>query len=130
VQTATADPNAANNTASAFTAVINPVPTISGAGVDKSTLWPPNHKMVDVEVMYAVTGACATATTTLSIASNEGDDADYQVVDAHHVRVRAERAGGDNDRVYTITIAATSDKKTFTRRTVTVTVPHDQGKGK
>jgi hypothetical protein len=130
VQTATSDPNPADNTASAFTAVSNPVPTISGAGVDRSTLWPPNHQMVDVEVMYTVTVSCAITTTTLSIASNEGGGADYQVVDAHHVRLRAERSGGDYGRVYTITIAATTDNKTVTRRTVTVTVPHDQSEGK
>jgi hypothetical protein len=66
----------------------------------------------------------------LSIASNEGDAEDYEVVDPHHIRLRSEREGNGSGRTYTITISATNDSKVFDRKTVVVTVDHDQGHGK
>ncbi|OLE12153.1 MAG: hypothetical protein AUI36_40385 [Cyanobacteria bacterium 13_1_40CM_2_61_4] len=129
--TPTLETSSSNNSASIVAAVSTPAPTITGASVDKSTLWPPNHKMVDVKVNYTLTGvSCVGARTTLSIASNEGDAEDYEVVDPHHIRLRSEREGNGSGRTYTITISATNDSKVFDRKTVVVTVDHDQGHGK
>jgi hypothetical protein len=85
--------------------------------------------MVTVSVDYTVTGGCTAAVVTLAVDSNQEGRDDYLVIDAHHVRLRAERAG-KGARVYTITISATNDKNTFVKRALTVKVPHDQGKGK
>jgi 6-phosphogluconolactonase len=112
-----------------------PAPTFSGASATPDVLWPPNHEFVDVTIDYAVKGCPSTC--VLSVSSNEpingtGDgntSPDWQVVDAHHVRLRAERAGDGNGRTYTITITCTNDtNKLSSMKTVTVFVPHDQRK--
>ncbi|HYY59379.1 MAG TPA: lamin tail domain-containing protein [Pyrinomonadaceae bacterium] len=107
-------------------------PAITGVSVDKPVLTLPNHRMVDVTVNYAATDNCGGAVnTSLSVSSNEavnglgdGDAApDWQLVDAHHVQLRAERSGQGNGRIYTITITATDGAGNTSTETVTVTVP-------
>ena len=113
----------------------NPPPTISGVSVDKPTLWPPDHKMVDVTVNYGAGDPCSAPVCTLSVSSSEpvngiGDgntSPDWVVVDAHHVQLRAERSGTGNGRVYTITINCKDAAGNMASSTVTVTVAHDQG---
>jgi hypothetical protein len=104
---------------------------ISGAAANPSSLWPPNHKMVNVTVNYTATDSCGAAagpvTCSLSIASNEGNSLDWSVVDAHHVQLRAERAGNGNGRTYTVTITCTDTVGSSSDTAVTVTVAHDQG---
>jgi hypothetical protein len=54
---------------------------------------------------------------------------DWEVVDAHHVRLRSERAGNGIGRVYTITISCRDGAGGAASRAVTVIVPHSKGKG-
>jgi hypothetical protein len=90
--------------------------------------------MVDETVDYSVSGCGAVACVIDAIASSEpvdglgdGDTApDWQIVDAHHVRLRAERAGTGRGRVYTIHVTCTDAYGHSTSSTVTVTVPHDK----
>jgi 6-phosphogluconolactonase (cycloisomerase 2 family) len=107
-------------------------PVISGASATPNSLWPPNHKFVDVTIDYTVTNPCPN-TCVLTVASNEPpvDDTEPEwiVVDAHHVQLQAERLGTGDGRIYTITITCTNDtNKLSSTKTVTVLVPHDQGK--
>jgi len=90
---------------------------------------------VDVTANYSVTEPCPSK-CVLAVSSNQpingtGDgnaSPDWQVIDAHHVLLRAERDGNATDRLYTITITCTNDtNKLSTTETVTVSVPHDQG---
>jgi len=114
----------------------NPPPSISGVSVSPATLWPPNHKFVDVTVNYGATDPCSSPVCTLSVSSNEpvngtGDgntSPDWVVVDAHHVQLRAERSGNGSGRVYTITITCKDSVGNVASSTATVTVAHDQGK--
>lgn len=112
-------------------------PVISNVGVNPAVLWPPNHRMVDVTVGYDVTDdvdSPAAISCALSVSSNEpvngtGDgDAgpDWEVIDAHHLQLRAERAGTGGGRVYTITITCTDSSGNASARTVTVSVPKNQ----
>lgn len=74
----------------------------------------------------------------LSVASNEpvngtgdGDTApDWQVVDSHRVRLRAERAGSGNGRTYTVTITCTDTAGASSTREVKVQVPRGNTKDK
>jgi hypothetical protein len=113
------------------TVVATSPPDLTIISVDKAVLSSPNHKYVDVTLSYAARDSCGTVTTSVSVTSNEpvngtgdGDTAlDWQVVDAHHVRLRADRAGSGNGRLYTVTISATDMSGNPARRSVTVTVP-------
>lgn len=107
--------------------IIPPV-DIQNPSTDKSSLWPANHQMEDVTVNYDV--GCSSC--SLSVTSNEpvngtgdGDtDPDWEIVDANHVRLRAERAGGGSGRIYTITITCTNGVNTDVE-TVEVHVDHN-----
>ncbi|MEO5712054.1 MAG: CHRD domain-containing protein [Luteolibacter sp.] len=114
-------------------------PVITSASTNPKTLWPPNHKMVTVNVKAVVTDACGDTTWKIvsvkssQPANGKGDGntaVDFKILDDHSVSLRAERAGNDKaGRIYTITLRATDEagnKSAF--KTVTVTVPHDQGK--
>jgi hypothetical protein len=100
-------------------------PSISSVSASPSQIWPPNHKWVDVTVNYITSQNCGPTTSHLSVSNNETGTADKQVIDAHHVRLLAERAGNGSDRVYTITITATDTSGSSSQQTVAVTVPHD-----
>lgn len=106
-------------------------PVITEVSVDKPILSVPNHKMVAVTVSYNATDNCGPVTTFLSVTSNEsvngigdGDTApDWEIVDAHHVLLRAERSGTTSGRVYTITITGVDSAGNSSSATVTVEVP-------
>ena len=115
-------------TADPVCAVVN-APSVTAASADPQALWPPNHQMRDINVAYTVTDC---AHCTLSVSSNEPDaglgdgdtPGDVEVIDAHHVRLRAERAGNGGGRIYTITITCVNGVGTSTQ-TVPVYVAHD-----
>jgi hypothetical protein len=138
--TAIATDAAGNTAAGSFTVTVNGnccggAPAINVVSATPSTLWPPNHKMRDVAVNYSVTPGCGgPVTCALSVTSNEpvnglgdGDTApDWQIIDAHHVKLRAERSGAGSGRIYTITITCTNSAGQSTTQSVTVTVPLNQ----
>jgi hypothetical protein len=107
-------------------------PSISSISADPIVLWPPNHKMRDVTINYTVLDNCEAA-STLSISSSEpvnggsdGDKApDWEVIDAHHVRLRAEKSNNGQARYYTITIHVTDGCNPPVDSTVTVVVAHN-----
>lgn len=126
---------------SSFSTIVTVVPvSIANVSVSKPELWPPNHKMVSVAINYDAVNNCGSGLVTcvLSVSSNEpvngtgdGDSApDWEIVDAHHVRLRSERAGNGTGRIYTITITCTDISGNSSTKDVKVLVPKSQGKGK
>ena len=112
-----------------------PTPVIADTLATPDVLFAPNHKFADVTIDYSATEACPN-TCALTVSSDEpvngaGDgntSPDWQVIDAHHVLLRVERAGKSSGRTYTIRITCTNDtNKLSATETVTVFVPHDRG---
>ena len=115
------------------TVVDNAPPMITDASALPSQMWPPDHKMRDVTINYMATDSCGPVSCNLSVSSNElvtgqGDNTspDWEIIDAHHVRLRAERKGNGDGRIYTITITCTDSAGNSSTRTITVLVPKDQ----
>lgn len=135
VSSVTPDLNPINNVAVAETHASNPSPVITDAAPDQAELWAPNHRMVDVAINYNVADNCGPLTNVLSVESNEPVDGagdghtspDWEVIDAHHVRLRAERDGGGDGRTYTITITSTDSAGNASQAAVTVRVPKSRG---
>ncbi len=112
-------------------------PVIVSASVNPATLWPPNHKMVNVTVSAQVTDTCGPTTwKIMRVTSNEAVNGggsgntspDWVITGDHTLKLRAERAGTGNGRVYTITLQAQDAAGNVSAsKTVTVTVPHSRG---
>jgi hypothetical protein len=104
-------------------------------------LWPPNHRMVDIEALVSG-GTCRPLAAVLeSITSSEPDDAvgsgdgrtsdDIQGADVGSIdtqfQLRAERARSGDGRTYTITYRAIDDSGNVGTASSSVFVPHDMG---
>ncbi len=115
-------------------------PTVAGAS-DPAVLWPPNHKLHEVDVDLVVLDNCDPDPVVLltSLVSNEPDNGNGDgntVDDIQEVEVgtddrifllRAERMGGGSGRVYTATYNATDASGNYTDGVVETLVPHDRG---
>ena len=109
------------------------LPVIENISVDPAILWPPNHQMKNVEVRYSSRDNCGVVNCRLEVGTNEpingtgdGDTSpDWEVIDDHHVKLRAERAANGDGRTYTITIICGDGHGNETRQTVTVIVAHN-----
>jgi hypothetical protein len=90
--------------------------------------------MVEVAVDYAVADNCGTPSCSLTVVSSEPDNGggdgnttgDIQVVDAHHLRLRAERSGGGPGRTYTITASCSDSGGGSSSTQTAVVVPHNR----
>jgi len=111
--------------------------------LDKTVLWPPNHKLVPINVTVDAkdpNGSGIKSIQLVSITSNEPDnglgdgDTESDIQDAtfntddRSFSLRAERSGNGTGRVYTITYKVVDEACNETIATATVTVPHDQSK--
>jgi uncharacterized repeat protein (TIGR01451 family) len=123
-----------NNSKTATTTVDPTPPTVSAVTADPASLWPKNHKMRDVTINYTATDSCGAVNCQITnITSNQpvegtgdGDTSpDWEFVDEHHVRLRAESAGGSEGRIYTITVTCTDAAGNTTIKTVEVHVGHN-----
>jgi hypothetical protein len=104
--------------------------------VDPDLMWPPNHKYVDVETIVTVYDiADPNPTVTLvSVTSNEPENGkgdgnttdDIQILSDTTFKLRAERSGPGEGRIYTITYTATDASGNSLQVSVTITVPHNK----
>jgi len=106
---------------------------------DKTILWPPNHKMVDVTISANVGGPVTLSATVVSNESEDGLGDDDESPDwtlplinqengEITFQLRAERSGSGDGRVYSIDITATDESGSFSHAIVEIIVPHDKAK--
>lgn len=120
--------------------VTDTTPPDISVNVNPNSLWPPDHKMVDIVANVTVSDICDAVPEIilLSVVSNEPDNGlgdgntsnDIQGADLgtedYSFSLRAERSGNGDGRVYTITYTVTDASGNAAGATATVTVPHDQ----
>ncbi|MBI1798008.1 MAG: hypothetical protein HYR74_13285 [Candidatus Eisenbacteria bacterium] len=120
--------------------VVDTTPPVITLALDRTALWPPNHKLVTINATVNVTDTCDPNPffQLWSITSNEPDNglgdgdtpndiqgADYGTADTQF-QLRAERAGVLTGRVYTVTYRGFDHAGNHTDATAEVNVPHDQ----
>jgi hypothetical protein len=110
-------------------------PSLAGLPASGCTLWPPDHRLVQVGSVSAADAQSGVAGFTLDASSNEpevstgdGDVGPDTIVTNGVVQLRAERAGNGPGRSYTITARAIDHAGNVATETATCTVPHDRGK--
>ncbi|RXK58879.1 CHRD domain-containing protein [Lacibacter luteus] len=126
-----------------FTVTVNDTeaPVIGNLKADPAVLWPANHKMRDVKIMVdssadstSIRDNCpGPISCVLSVTSNElvndagtgNTSPDWEIVNNHFVKLRAERSGTGTGRVYTITMKCTDRAGNMSEAETTVIVPHD-----
>jgi len=113
-------------------------PHISRVRANPEVLWPPNHRWVPVTIHVRASDACGPVTCKIkSVRSNEswttrhGRDRsrDWIITGDLSLKLRAERSGSRKGRIYTITVECRDESGNVSTREVTVTVPHDRGRG-
>ncbi len=119
--------------------VVDTIPPIMTVVLSRDVLWPPNHKLADITATVAVSDICdPNASFVLtSITSDEPDnglgdgdqapdftDANFGTPDTSF-RLRSERGGLGDGRVYTITYTASDKSGNTTVVTAEVRVSHD-----
>lgn len=121
------------------------IPPQLDVSVSPDTLWPPNHKLVEITPTWDVDDICdpAPVVELVNITTDEGDETltydptfdetigegnttdDIQVMPDGRVFLRAERGATGDGRVYTLTYQATDASGNSTTATAIITVPHD-----
>jgi hypothetical protein len=116
-------------------------PTIVRTTPSQRTLWPPNHRLVQVGLDVDATDNCggsegeAPRCRVFQVTSNEpingrGDGNtqwDWEITGPLSVKLRAERAGPRTGRIYTVWVECTDGSGHVTTDSTDVTVTHDQG---
>lgn len=128
----------AGNSASATVAGINidKTPPTLACSASPSVLWPPNNKLVTVNLSVTVADALSgpAGFTLASITSNEPDSGQGDIqgfvtgTASISGRLRAQRLGSGIGRIYTLSYSGPDRAGNVASCTATVTVPHDQGK--
>jgi hypothetical protein len=100
-----------------------------------SKIWPPNHKMVGIEIMGVTDGngdplhitiIDITQDETLNAKGNGNITPGGDGIGTDTAQVRAERSGSGNGRVYEISFNASDVQGGECEGSITVCVPHDQ----
>jgi len=125
------DPGLLSSSATTTVTVVHQNPVCSAAQPSQPILWPPNHKLIPVQIV-GVTDP-DNLSTTISVTSvtqdepvnglGDGDTSPDAVIQGQGALLRAERAGGGSGRVYQVNFTATDSKGGTCNGTVSVSVP-------
>jgi hypothetical protein len=130
--------NVEQTLANALLTVVNSPPVCTPAFAVPASVWPPNHKLVAVQIAgvtdpeqdpisISVTGVLQDERTD---ATGSGDTCpDASGIGTSWAKVRAERSGQQDGRVYHIFFTASDGRGGQCQGEVKACVPHDQGRG-
>jgi hypothetical protein len=133
------DATAKTSTDEVVVQVVDTIPPTVDAHASPSTLWPPNHKLVNVHANVRVEDCGPVTVSLVSVTSSEPDNGngdgntvgDVQGADLgtadFDFQLRAERSGGGPGRVYTVVYKVVDSAGLESTATTFVKVPHDQG---
>ena len=118
-----------------FTVTVNhSLPVCDAAKPNPASLWPPNHKLLNVGLTGVKNVDGDTVTTKVTsifqdeptMGLGDGDTAIDATIVNGAAQLRAERSGEGNGRVYYLKFTSTTPSGGSCTGTATVTVPHDQ----
>jgi hypothetical protein len=128
--------NAGNiETIKTITINLDKTPPTVVCGASPNMLWPPDNKLVPINVSVIVTDSLSGAAgfTLVSVTSSEPDSGQGDIqrftlgTASTTGQLRAQRLGSGTGRVYTLNYAGTDKAGNSSTCSATVTVPHDQG---
>jgi hypothetical protein len=128
------DPGQLTSMASTRVTVVHQSPVCTAAQASQPVLWPPNHRLIPVQILGVTDPDNLTTTITVTaVAQDEpvnglgdGDTSPDATIQGQGVLLRAERAGSGSGRVYVVTFTATDSMGGTCNGTVAVNVPHDK----
>ncbi|MEO5984662.1 MAG: T9SS type A sorting domain-containing protein, partial [Ferruginibacter sp.] len=99
--------------------------------MNTDVLIPADHSLRDVTVNYSAIDNCGPVTGSLTVTSNEPETGtgtgdigpDWEIVNDHQIKFRAERADAGNGRIYTINIKVADLSGNTATQNITVKVP-------
>jgi hypothetical protein len=115
----------------------NDPPACGAAQASLARLWPPDHKLVPIQIVGVADPEGDAFTTTIKTVTQDepinglgdGDTGPDAVIQAGTVLIRAERSGTGNGRVYRISFSVEDSQGGTCGGTVTVGVPHSNQPG-
>ncbi|HEX7184342.1 MAG TPA: SBBP repeat-containing protein, partial [Thermoanaerobaculia bacterium] len=112
-----------------FQVTDNGSPDCSGATASPSLIWPPNGKMIPVSILGVTDPEGDSVALQITGITQDEPGANFSGIGSSVARVKAERSGKGDGRVYHILFEATDPSGASCTGEVTVCVPHDRGKG-
>ena len=131
------DPRGATSQCTATVTVVDTTPPVVTSSLSLTQLWPPDHTMKNVGLAASATDNCDSNLTL--VVKVYGDENDEEPVgdgnfspDANNIavgtlRLRSERKGNGDGRVYLVVVTATDSSGNVGRSARTVTVSLGQG---
>lgn len=127
-----------NSTDTISITVVDITPPEINVSVESDMIWPPNHKYVEVETLVTVHDAVDSHSnetlTLVSVTCNEPDNGkgdgntndDIEILNTTMFKLRAERSGRGQGRIYTITYGATDAAGNYAEVSTIIMVPHNK----
>jgi hypothetical protein len=129
------DPSGLTSTDVVVIKVEDTKPPVLSCSVTNGSLWPPNHNLVNVGFSATASDVCDPA-PALSVKVYSDEEDEEETGDGNHspdakfssgaLRLRAERKGDADGRVYLIVVTATDASGNTAHHCCTVVVPHSQ----
>jgi len=128
------DGTVGSNTAVVTIHIADTQPPAITAAVGKGSLWPANHDLVNVGLSFTATDNSSAVTTNVAVYSDEDDvtsgggeqSPDAKNIASGTLRLRSERSGSGDGRVYLVLITAADAFANASHRCLTVVVPKSQ----